>query len=197
MSREGLGDDAYEQLGPGNAMPPPPPPPAAGAAPPPPPPPPSADAARNKPSKTTTLGQFALRDQRVTVHLKLLQRPHMGLRFSVLSSISIPSIHFRPGDDVDLSSERGTTLTGNVEGPPDKQQPPKKPKEKPEKEKKPEVPLKSVVLDIKPYKEPALLKFCHTITLLLLVLSFALMALTVVQFVDIFVWLPMIMGEND
>ncbi|EYC06407.1 hypothetical protein Y032_0076g1042 [Ancylostoma ceylanicum] len=163
MSREGLGDDAYEQLGPGNAMPPPPPPPAAGAAPPPPPPPPSADAARNKPSKTTTLGQFAL----------------------------------RPGDDVDLSSERGTTLTGNVEGPPDKQQPPKKPKEKPEKEKKPEVPLKSVVLDIKPYKEPALLKFCHTITLLLLVLSFALMALTVVQFVDIFVWLPMIMGEND
>ncbi|EPB69026.1 hypothetical protein ANCCEY_11874 [Ancylostoma ceylanicum] len=142
-----------------------------------------------------------------------------------------------PGDDVDLSSERGTTLTGNVEGmssfsnrnaktlsqrslfeeefsrflastnllslllyrlgPPDKQQPPKKPKEKPEKEKKPEVPLKSVVLDIKPYKEPALLKFCHTITLLLLVLSFALMALTVVQFVDIFVWLPMIMGEND
>ncbi|KAL6734107.1 hypothetical protein Aduo_004682 [Ancylostoma duodenale] len=151
MSREGLGDDAYEQLGPGNAMAPPPPPPA--------------DGTRNKPSKTAaTLGQFAL----------------------------------RPGDDVDLSSERGTTLGGSIEqGLIDKPQPQNKPKQKPEKEKKAEAPLKSIVLDIKPYKEPTLLKFCHAVTLLLLVLSFALMALTVVQFVDIFVWLPMLMGERD
>ncbi|KAK6734452.1 hypothetical protein RB195_017935 [Necator americanus] len=50
----------------------------------------------------------------------------------------------RPGDDVDLSSERG--------GPEDKG--PKKSKEKAEREKRLEVPLKSIVLDIKPYKEP-------------------------------------------
>ncbi|RCN34154.1 hypothetical protein ANCCAN_19996 [Ancylostoma caninum] len=180
MSREGLGDDAYEQSRPGKARPPPPP---------------SADPTRNKPSKTTATQQFAL----------------------------------RPGDDVDLSSERGTTLAGSIEqgsffsskdakhnliksllfaskkslsllnfiGPIDKPQPQSKPKQKPEKEKRAEAPLKSIVLDIKPYKEPTLLKFCHAITLLLLVLSFALMALTVVQFVDIFVWLPMLMGEKD
>ncbi|RCN34674.1 hypothetical protein ANCCAN_19474 [Ancylostoma caninum] len=149
MSREGLGEDAYEQSRPGKARPPPPP---------------SADATRNKPSKTTATQQFAL----------------------------------RPGDDVDLSSERGTTLAGSIEqGPIDKPQPQTKPKQKPEKEKRAEAPLKSIILDIKPYKEPTLLKFCHAITLLLLVLSFALMALTVVQFVDIFVWLPMLMGEKD
>ncbi|KAK6734450.1 hypothetical protein RB195_017935 [Necator americanus] len=93
----------------------------------------------------------------------------------------------RPGDDVDLSSERG--------GPEDKG--PKKSKEKAEREKRLEVPLKSIVLDIKPYKEPTMLKICHTVTLILLVFSFVLMALTVVQFVDIFVWLPMLLGEND
>ncbi|KHJ96116.1 hypothetical protein OESDEN_03926 [Oesophagostomum dentatum] len=104
---------------------------------------------------------------------------------------------FRPGDDVDLSSERGTTM-GAVD---DKGQ--KASKEKLSKELSKEIMERekklehTIPLDIKPYKEPMLLKVCHTTTLVLLVLSFVLMALTVIQFVDIFVWLPLLMGEKD
>ncbi|WKX95572.1 hypothetical protein Q1695_012210 [Nippostrongylus brasiliensis] len=96
----------------------------------------------------------------------------------------------RPGDDVDLSSERGTTI-GSGEG--------KKSKEgdktSAEKDGANQAKPVSIQMDIKPYREPVMLKICYTVTVLLLIISFLLMALTVVQFIDLFVWLPVIFGE--
>ncbi|CAJ0588807.1 unnamed protein product [Cylicocyclus nassatus] len=96
----------------------------------------------------------------------------------------------RPGDDVDLSSdhERATLTGGAISD--------EKMSRSRDKEKDKKLEEKPFMLDIKPYKEPTMLKFCHIVTLLLLVLSFLLMALTVVQFVDIFVWLPLLFGDT-
>ncbi|VDN26678.1 unnamed protein product [Cylicostephanus goldi] len=95
----------------------------------------------------------------------------------------------RPGDDVDLSSDHDRT--GGAASSDEKLS---KSIDKFEKDKK--LGEKHFTLDIKPYKEPTMLKVCHIVTLVLLVLSFLLMALTVVQFVDIFVWLPLLVGET-
>ncbi|KAK6045017.1 hypothetical protein COOONC_17478 [Cooperia oncophora] len=107
----------------------------------------------------------------------------------------------RPGDDVDLSSERGTSVSGPEVGTAEKKSKSKESKEdalSTEKDKeKPKPKTKPVQIDIKPYVEPTMLKMCHAITLALLLISFVLMALTVVQFVDIFVWLPILFGEEE
>ncbi|KAK5983099.1 hypothetical protein GCK32_018451 [Trichostrongylus colubriformis] len=108
----------------------------------------------------------------------------------------------RPGDDVDLSSDRGTVV-GSAETGATKKSKSKedvtsldKDKEK-EKEKAKPKPKPAQIDTIKPYGEPKMLRFCHAITLTLLVISFVLMAFTVVQFVDIFVWLPMLFGDEE
>ncbi|CAJ0588808.1 unnamed protein product [Cylicocyclus nassatus] len=100
------------------------------------------------------------------------------------------ALRHRPGDDVDLSSdhERATLTGGAISD--------EKMSRSRDKEKDKKLEEKPFMLDIKPYKEPTMLKFCHIVTLLLLVLSFLLMALTVVQFVDIFVWLPLLFGDT-
>ncbi|KAK6025748.1 hypothetical protein OSTOST_08345 [Ostertagia ostertagi] len=129
----------------------------------------------------TVLGQFALREA-----------PRIVVQFGIT--------FFRPGDDVDLSSERATTV-GSAEG----ITATKKSKSKEdvisgdkEKEReKPKAKTKPIQIDIKPYVEPTMLKMCHAVTLTLLVISFVLMALTVVQFVDIFVWLPILFGDEE
>ncbi|XGW12045.1 hypothetical protein V3C99_013039 [Haemonchus contortus] len=166
-------NDQYEQLGPKSGLPPPPPPPDAPPPPinPPPPPPPPPPPNGEKHSKK----------------IPVLPARTPG---------NIGQFALRPGDDVDLSSDR-TGVNGSDEAKA-KQSKSKDPTDVQSAEKeKGKSKTKHDASDLKPYSEPKMLKICHAITLALLVISFILMALTVVQFVDIFVWLPMLFGDQE
>ncbi|CAJ0607866.1 unnamed protein product [Cylicocyclus nassatus] len=151
------GEDAYEQLGP-NAAPEPAPLPL----PPPPPPEPPAPPPEPPVNGVKTKGE------------------------EKTQTLSVERFALRPGDDVDLSSERGTTA-------PTIEEKASKSKEKVEVDKKLEEPLKPPRSE--PYKESTMLKFCHIVTLLLLVFSFLLLVVIVIQFIDIFVWVPLLLDE--